>query len=330
MQYTLSASAGQWHPASARGAGGAGHFEEGPVTHFTVAVVIDHDPDSPEGRADLAATLQPFHDFKRTGINDAYVRDVDAMDRVVARLGAWPGGDLKGLAMSFGWGYLNDSDAIDIDGPHRFGHLLVLNGLAARAIDRTNPNGRWLGWSLGGGRPFLCRDRVLPHDYARLGDIDWRTMRRLARDRRRARLAEISLAAGIRPNDADAVHRQVGQLVEAWRQMPEPRPYGRAFSVWLRMQAGGAAARWHAAAPVLPATGPGERLEDWVAWAPGFGATAVVVDGRWHENGPAGSGDPADGATISWAAWDRQVMDLIDTQRRRHPQAWLAMVDCHC
>ena len=56
------------------------------MSHFTVLVITDSEPTNEV----LSATLQPFHEYECTGIDDVYVRDVDRTRAVGALRRAAP------------------------------------------------------------------------------------------------------------------------------------------------------------------------------------------------------------------------------------------------
>ena len=46
--------------------------------------------------------------------------------------------------------FINDENNINMSNDHRSGYVLIKNGKVIKAIKRTNPNGKWADYQLGG------------------------------------------------------------------------------------------------------------------------------------------------------------------------------------
>lgn len=92
------------------------------MTHFVGLVVADTE-------AEIAALVQPFHEYECTGIEDQYVREVDRTDVVREHLTKYgePGQTFEEFAAGDGY-TLRDG----------------------RAYIMTNPDKRWDWWVVGG------------------------------------------------------------------------------------------------------------------------------------------------------------------------------------
>lgn len=93
------------------------------MTHFVGLVVA-------ETEDEIAALVQPFHEYECTGVDDQYVIDVDITDETRADFEkhAMPGQSFEEFAA------------------HWHGRPLV----DGRMIERTNPNAKWDWWVVGG------------------------------------------------------------------------------------------------------------------------------------------------------------------------------------
>ena len=160
------------------------------MSHFSVLVVTD-DP----GEEALAKILQPYHEFESTGIDDAYVQEVDVTAQARAD---WL--KYRDPAQSFaafcvedrGLRPVSPGETPDRGNLHKYGHLVVDGtGAVLQVIDRTNPQNKWDWWALGGryadrlvSRALMSQLRdtpSLPEDFAlcdqcQVGDLDLETM----------------------------------------------------------------------------------------------------------------------------------------------------------
>ena len=109
--------------------------------HFLVLVIGEN----PEQQ------LQKYHEFEATEDDDEYVLNIDVTNKIITQMS---NGDSLRKAI-YGVGLdteciTNDENNINISDDHRFGYVLVKNGKVIKAIKRTNPNGKWAGYQLGG------------------------------------------------------------------------------------------------------------------------------------------------------------------------------------
>jgi len=159
------------------------------MSHFTVTVI----------GPDIESQLAPFHEFECTGLNDHYVQNADITEEVLQRFQDFlEEGVDDPLKETIGyWGYetAHSEEEVDIDGTHKDGYMIVVDGKIQKAVQRTNPNAKWDWWRLGGrwtgflklkpdtrgslGEPGLmtAAAAVGYADSARKGDVDWEGMR---------------------------------------------------------------------------------------------------------------------------------------------------------
>lgn len=117
------------------------------MSHFTVAVITDKQPTYDE----IAAILQPWHEYECTGIDDEYVIDVDVTDDLIA-----------------------DHAKYGKDKP--FDEFAEGRSSATKREDgryyrRTNPNRKWDWWQIGGRWSGLLK--LKPGIEAVLGTQSW-------------------------------------------------------------------------------------------------------------------------------------------------------------
>lgn len=110
------------------------------MSHFNV-LVIGNNPEK---------ALAPYHEFECTGINDAYIQEVDISEEIR--------GDIEGQgsieeAVIYNLGddsIVSDESELDLNDQHKFGYAVVRNGELIKAVRRTNPNKKWDWYVLGG------------------------------------------------------------------------------------------------------------------------------------------------------------------------------------
>lgn len=119
------------------------------MSHFTVLVVTESEP----SQDDLAAVLQPFHEFECTGIDDEFVQSVSVTDE---EMGGWqrhkdayPEAE-KYIADFCGYSLLRGDSDPDLGGDHKYGFARVAGGVVTEVVRRTNPNNKWDWWVVGG------------------------------------------------------------------------------------------------------------------------------------------------------------------------------------
>ncbi len=141
------------------------------MSHFTVAVITPQQPSEDE----LAAILQPWHEYECTDVDDEYVIDVDVTD------------DLRADFEE----YADEGQSFEEFVPDWSSAEIRSDG---RAYRHTNPNAKWDWWKIGGrwtgllklkpgaqgelGTPGLFTSAAEPGtaDQARIGDVDTEAM----------------------------------------------------------------------------------------------------------------------------------------------------------
>lgn len=161
------------------------------MSHFPVLVVTDDDAE-----ATLAATLQPFHEFECTGIDDEYVKDVDETDEArkeyEEQCDSYPS-FTEFLQEWYGRETVPHGEQPDLSGAHKYGYaLLDERGEVVKVIDRTNPNKTWDWWVVGGRWPQrLCHRAGYWCDHLQRAHLDTEAMRARNIKSRREAVAEV-------------------------------------------------------------------------------------------------------------------------------------------
>lgn len=317
------------------------------MSHFTVLVVTDARPSEEE----LAAVLQPWHEYECTGIDDQYVVDVDctqdalaafAKAKVVRMKG--PDGTLHDRVQSAAE-WISDYYGLPIQGTDpeteaRRGRVEVdASGLVVRCVERTNPHKKWDWWQLGGrwsgllrvkegalalsGRPGLfgarSSDHPLSADQALVRDIDFETLRAEARAEAYELWDSVQAIVSRHPpfEDWETLRDRSGGKLDAARDIFWAQPAVAALRDAFKDSWGldielQAARMDRAAYAQMRADGA-------------FVTFAVVKDGRWYERGEMGWwGCVTD--EKDEASWTREFAKLIDGLPG---DACLSVVDCH-
>lgn len=239
----------------------------------------------------------------------------------------------------YGWGIIGKSPGEKLS----CGHIVVDgDGNVGRCIQRTNPNGHWDWWQLGGrySGKFQVRagaqafrgehkgnfNSSLPPapgwDVARWGDIDIDAMRAEQQGHRREWIAEIVTKAGL---PVATVHdllpkipAQIAALHAAWEALPKDgRPN---YATWLDESLTGDAHTIRKTTWSLPDIQDGQTVDEWIMAAPPLTCFALLRDGEWIEKGWERLSDEQEGAFLA------RCQAVFDTIR---PDQWIACVDCH-
>lgn len=155
------------------------------MSHFKVLVI------GPKSEEELAAALQPFHEFTCTGVNDRYVQDVDITEEARAEYEASDKTESFSQFVSnyCGWHVVPEGTAPDTEGEHKYGYILCdASGDVVKCVERTNPNRQWDWWVVGGRWskmfiPIAGADPVIGEledgrcDSLRIGDLNLQAMR---------------------------------------------------------------------------------------------------------------------------------------------------------
>lgn len=212
------------------------------MSHFTVLVVTENGTED-----EIHAALAPFHEFECTGVDDAYVQDIDMTETTqkdwdtfnqnkqgeYANIAEWLT-DWHGVAI------VPQGTEPDLAGEHKYAYaILDAEGNLVKHIDRTNPNSRWDWYQIGGrwSRSLVIKEGAQGFwgtrsygaapgnndprfvDIARVGDLDWDTM---IQDTKSARRETVDVVVkkiqdaypGTTPEQADTIR---AELVDAWR-----------------------------------------------------------------------------------------------------------------
>ncbi|MCA8145429.1 hypothetical protein [Burkholderia vietnamiensis] len=241
------------------------------------------------------------------------------------------------LASWYGMALVPFGEALDTDGAHKFGYVLLDEaGNVTKAVKRTNPRKQWDWWVIGGrwsgflqlkdgatgqrGRPGLmgaCADDGPGRaDVARKGDVDFNGMRAAAGKKAGERWDKAAAARG------DAT----------WHVWEHVRNVMHAGDIDAARKAYHAQPAMKAVAAALdnPWDGVDEYLtprDQYVQQARDSSTVpyALVKDGQWNGRGTMGwfgiSHDESDSGV-----WNRMVNELLDSLP---DHTVLTVVDCH-
>lgn len=306
------------------------------MSHFNTLVIS---PNNLQDEKELAAILQPYHEWECTGVDDQYVIDIDKTQEVKA---AWDKLDPK------------PDDCLEDWAESYFGYKQVLDPVTREVVaylDHTNPNKRWDWWQIGGrwhgmllpktrlgtkkGSPGLMGSRSEREgvDILQKKNLDADTMRAQSQA-----AAETDWAAW-----EGAIN---GQAFKLWQEVLE-RHYGGPFPADGTKPMGFTVSdemreEFHAQgaikdlqkAKLLPFFDADAELALYrrgkQAWVQrgidgAFATFSVLKDGAWYERGSMGWwGMVSNEADVD--EWNRQVNQLIDDTPDDH---WIALVDCH-
>ena len=325
------------------------------MSHFSVLVITDEEPT----REVLSKTLQPWHEYECTGIDDEYVVDVDVTEELMEK---W-NGEKSVVRLSDGSVISRYDDRCYVatdkkdvlgrpekefrlpDGateetmPQREFSAATGESLQdfamdwggwsmkddGRFYDRTNPNKKWDWWSVGGRYSNRLRVNGEKSDQARVADLELSAMKRANQGEREQWIGRCCSEAGITREELEIACREDGPAHDDWMALPEPKPRGEAYREWLTEQGGDRAilakARrcWD-----IPNTG-GKSFAEWIDGTSALSTFAVVKDGQWFERGNMGW----------WGVvfdekdpdeWDRELDRLVGNLG---PDQYVTFVDCH-
>lgn len=133
------------------------------MSHFSV-LVIGNNPEK---------ALAPYHEFECTGINDAYIQEIDISEEVRGDIES-QGSIEEAVIYNLGDdSIVSDESELDLNDQHKFGYAVVRDGSLIKAVRRTNPNKKW-DWYVLGGRwsGFLLHKNGMRVDTLKKGELD--------------------------------------------------------------------------------------------------------------------------------------------------------------
>jgi len=116
------------------------------MSHFSVLVIGD----------DVAAQLQPFHEFECTGFDDEHVKEVSELIDIRKEIKKCRrDGEKHPIRTAIGYTLgderiVSSFEEVDRSGAHKFGFAVVKGSRVVAAFNRTNPNKKWDWWTVGG------------------------------------------------------------------------------------------------------------------------------------------------------------------------------------
>lgn len=311
------------------------------MSHFSVIVATK---DYPTNEI-LSETLQPFHEFECTGVDDCFVQDVDVTGDYARLFAEWGEDSYKSLlefVEADGKKLVKSGDHPDLVGEHKYGYCVMDSNGILKVIDRTNPDRKWDYWRVGGRycRKFIPKpgrkgrteplswewkdqEREAPDgvDVIRKGDLDIQAMRYAREQDRRDLVADVVAKTGLSFEEVCRGIEEHSESCKGWRDLPEPRPRGEEFQAWLAERSE-LASKVDRGCCSVPDTN-GLTVQEWIASAPYLTSFAFIRKGKWEEKGSMGwfacvSNEKED--------WPDQFLSLIDNV----PDDWyLTVVDCH-
>lgn len=310
------------------------------MSHFCLLVI------GPTNEAELAAALQPFHEFECTGMDDAYVQDIDRTEEAKKEYEASDSSStesfLEFVEGWYGWKSVT-AENIDRSGPHKYGYVLIDDkGEVVKCVDRTNPEKHWDWWVIGGrfaGR-LLCGPNAryvmggtgtaLTCDSLRISDIDFDGLKARKKTEAFERFDEwftlqcfLPVARTLQDIRAEMGTDKEDEARSAYYLQPRVQALRTKFSP----MDGDLLSLY----PCVPGVDEDRVCRaartaagDKAAERP-LGAFAVLKDGKWYERGEMGwwgiVHDEKDGDE-----WDRQFAGLI---ANLPPETVITYVDCH-
>lgn len=281
------------------------------MSHFSVLVI----------GPDVEKQLQPFHEFECTGIDDEFVVDVDRTEEARADFA----GSTDSLTfapwveVNFGWAPVAFGGTPDLEHEHKYGYVITdAAGDVVQCIERTNPNGKWDLWLMGGrwtgffalkpgaegicGCPGLMTEpaKVGWADQAKKGDIDFARMRDEAGDKAAANWDRARALTGGASWESWAAARDRLKDIDAARDAYNGQPAIRAlridseFSWWIDDTLSGDRNAHVQAARIRAVS-----------------TFAVLYRGEWSSRGEMGWFGFSDDK-MSRDEWDRLLNELID------------------
>jgi len=96
--------------------------------------------------------LQKYHDFRRTGTEDKYVKEIDVTKEALERVkGCGIYRTLKFYQLYNEalnkYAVIEDEQDIDIKNKHKYGYAIVQDGKLVKLVIRTNPDKKWTCYS---------------------------------------------------------------------------------------------------------------------------------------------------------------------------------------
>lgn len=218
---------------------------------------------------------------------------------------------------------INECQSPNLTGAHKYGYSVFSHsGELLRAIDRTNPNGKWDWWEVGGRwNGFLWLTNGQRADSAEKGDVDTAAMEQHVADEARKRWAVFSKAVAGTPPAVPWKHfmHQVGEQLISWDEARAQ--YGEQPRVKaLRVREVQDVLGWRASADDFPTT---EAEYVAAAVASAFSTFAVVKDGVWAARGEMGWWACVSDEQNGWPQQFRRIWDSIPATER------VTIVDCH-
>jgi hypothetical protein len=291
------------------------------MSHFKL-LVISAEPE------EVAALLQPFHEFECTGVNDQYVQEIDCTEekRKEYESNKSEGQSFLDYLAEEGFAMVEPGYTPELEGDGKYAYVLLdASGEVEKAIDRTNPNAKWDYWTVGG----RYSGGLLGQSQLRRADLNLDAARAAAVAERKARIDAVITASRL---PAETVYRvlplRTGLNAE-WQALPEPKPRGQAYFEWASAKGGDYAicAQLEGRVPAfgMPDLGQAASVEEWIAAAPPVLTYAMLKDGKWEARGKMGWFDVSDDK-ISQEAWDAYVLETVTALP---PDALLTVIDCH-
>lgn len=329
------------------------------MPHTSVLVLTDWLPAAHR----LGKVLQPWHRFEHTGSDDKHVQDVDVTQEYINLFRTDSHGHNNFLSYLIGVHGLhavtvmpNDDLPDVVNDRNRFGYVLVDRQYKTvrQVIRRTNPNGKWTGWRIGGrfaGRLISKNlhmairgeaDISMYHgasgccDIARVEELYLERMRQRNIEKRKWAIKQAF----------DSLNIPAAQVQKLWNEAAEAGGWSKAASMWLQDPSGcsspqdyimqmtanhpirkafasgviQALSNWDGAGCGVPDDKPNPQL--WASDAPTLDVQAVIRNGEWHE---CDQSKNSDGTVDTYREWLNEVLLAL----RTHHKQWASVIDCY-
>ncbi|NTF17661.1 hypothetical protein G6L37_04560 [Agrobacterium rubi] len=229
-------------------------------------------------------------------------------------------------------------EALDYEGAHATGYFLTdADGTVTKVIRRTNPEGYW-DWFEVGGR-FGGALRVINPDDAESAEengynvcqrreLDLPSMMKERRQGRRKWLADIAGKIGISLERLEELLHVDREAQARWMALPDPRPRGEEYAAWIATQFDDhellkALSR---ASYETPRLSEGQTIEQFIDDVAPITAHAYIKDGKWFQRGKVGMFAMMHEQTMSDAEWRALITKEIEDLPQDH---WITVIDCH-
>lgn len=270
--------------------------------------------------ANVEAQLAPYNEFECSGLENSFVQEVDVTEECREH-----GLDWHGLAEST---VMDEADVVT-EGRHRFGYAVVdEEGDLIKAVKRTNPDGYWDYWYIGGrwSHFLVLKAHAQQHSCttsaALKRDIDFDGMREAAAKRAAAQYDKVVHAKQAAGYTAEASWATWAEIDEKYckRGLRETHERYHSQPVLIAVKNALNDPFDDFDQYLLPRTQFIQEARDRVC-----SPYAIVMNGQWLAKGKIGWFGLS-GGEMSQADWNRKVNEVLDSLP---DDTLITVVDCH-